>query len=341
MSVRTKVVVAVLVGLLISGSIGAWVIDRVYRDSIAMVAERELENSANAFRSLLEAESDALEIGAEVIAADPRVAPLVKAKDRDGLQSMSRDLYSELNRRHGITHLYFESTPADGGTVIVRVHRPELFGDRLDRITYQQAVVGGTASGLELGRTAFALRVVRAVPDGDGSVAGYIELGKEISHFLGDLKRAYGNEYSLVVAKSRLGPDAEKDWDQIRAVYPASGEWGADPENLLVDSTVGSRDVWTGDIGELAERGEVVDTRWEDDTAVATVAFPVDDAGGRRIGAVLAYIDVSDFYLRARQAQLQVLLGMTAIMVILGISLTWYLDRLVFKESVGPVDEAG
>lgn len=335
MSVRTQLVVAVLVSLIVAGAVGAWVVDRAYRDSIELVAKRELEASRQAFTGLVSAETESLSVATSVIAKDPRIPGLLFAQDRTGLDAASRNLFDTLITDHGVTHWYYEQTPVRGGQVILRVHRPELFGDKLERLTYQQAVMTGTGSGLELGRTAFALRHVRAVRQGD-RVVGYVELGKEISNFLDDLRSSDGNEYALVVAKDRLGTRAEKDWEQIRAVYPRAGEWSADPENLLVDSTASDAEVWSGDIDDLPETGTVLRTEWHDDVAHAELAFPIEDAGGTRIGAVISHVDVTEFYTRARRSQLQILLGMGAIMLILGISLTWYLDRLLTR---GPLPD--
>ena len=275
------------------------------------------------FRSI-----EALEVGAIMHAADPRLPSLLEAGDREGLIALAAESYADLNEEFGVSHWYYEETSARGRRVIARVHQPEKFGDVLDRLTYHQAEELGAGAGLELGLTAFALRVVRPVPATDGSVAGFVELGKEVPNVLGHMKLLFGSEYSLVIDKAAMGLGAEEQWDEIRRDYPNAGEWRAHPHNLQVDSTDGAS-VWGGSVSGLPNEGAVLSTEWEDDLAVATVAFPVDDASGTRIGAVIARIDVTEHFESTRSAQVGMVVTMGLTMAVLSVALLLFVNRYV------------
>ncbi len=65
----------------------------------------------------------------------------------------------------------------------------------VDRATLTKAIeTKGLGAGKELGKTAFALRVVRPWFGQDGKLLGYLELGEEIDHFLGRMKAQTGDD---------------------------------------------------------------------------------------------------------------------------------------------------
>lgn len=334
MSTRMKLILAVLAGFLVSGSVGILAVDRVHRDTMEVAVARELESSRRSFENLLAAEVEALEVGAVLLAADPRLPSLLEASDRDGLIALASDSYADLNREFGVSHWYYEETSKQGRRVIARVHHPEKFGDALDRLTYHQAEEQGAGAGLELGVTAFALRVVRPVNTENGSVVGFVELGKEVSHVLGQMKQLFGSEYSLVIDKAAMGLGAEQQWDEIRRAYPNAAEWRSHPQNIQVDSTDGAS-VWEGSVTSLPNDGSVLSTSWEDDRAIATVAFPVNDAAGTRIGAVIARIDVTQHFESIRTAQVKMVVTMGLVMAVLSVALLLFVNRYVLTRPSG------
>ena len=93
---------------------------------------------------------------------------------------------------------------AADGTVLLRVHQPGQFGDRLKRATYLQAAASGAvASGLEMGRNFFSLRCVMPVFS-RGRLIGYLELGEEIGHIFEQMKEITGNDVSLLLKEDYL-----------------------------------------------------------------------------------------------------------------------------------------
>ena len=105
-------------------------------------------------------------------------------KDRDGLYESSLGLYEDNKDQHLITHFYYEDL---NDSVFLRVHNKDKFGDTLERSTFWLSKESNSwGDGLELGETAFALRVVHPY-EYNNELIGYIEFGKEIEEYLLEL----------------------------------------------------------------------------------------------------------------------------------------------------------
>ena len=106
-----------------------------------------------------------------------------------------------------MSHWYFHpANPAAG--VLLRVHQPELHGDVVKRPALRgRWPPGPRSAGIELGRTAYAVRVVRPWRQ-EGRLIGYVELGTDIHAFLVRLARLTGDEFGMLLDKRRLDRNA-------------------------------------------------------------------------------------------------------------------------------------
>ena len=90
------------------------------------------------------------------------------------------------------------------GTVFLRVHRPEQYGDKLARATFKRAAeTKMTASGLEMGANFFSVRCVKPVAY-KGSPIGFMEIAEEIDHIFSQMKAITGNDTSLLLEEKFL-----------------------------------------------------------------------------------------------------------------------------------------
>jgi hypothetical protein len=195
MSIKLKVVIAVLGCLALSALANARLASWLWREDVDAVADQALRTAAEAYTGLERAEVEKLSAALEVLAADPALAEAFARRDRPRLLRLASPIFGALRDRHGVTHWYFHE-PEPARTCFLRVHAPSLHGDLIERPTFAQAVARqAEASGKELGRTAFALRVVRPWARG-GKLLGYLELGEEIDAFLERLRRQTGDEFA-------------------------------------------------------------------------------------------------------------------------------------------------
>jgi len=192
---------------------------------------------------------------------------------------MARPTFEKLRER-GVTHWYFIE-PEPTRTCFLRVHSPHLTGDVIERTTLTQAVATHrVGSGKELGKTAFALRVVKPISSG-GKVIGYMELGEEIDHFFGRMKAQTGDDFGLLVDKRFI------DRKELARILKED-RWDERPDLVLIQSTM-----WDeknidlgGPLPSLTDEGAGF-KEWQDGAqAYAGGAFPVRDAAQRVVGAV-------------------------------------------------------
>jgi hypothetical protein len=247
----------------------------------------EAVSAAAAAFARLERESVArLANALDALVADPALVEAYRTRDRERLLALARPRFEALRGAHPITHWYFlDAEPAR--TVFLRVHAPPLHGDVVERDTLSQAIASKRfGHGKELGKTAFALRVVKPIRVGD-EVVGYMELAEEIDHFLERMKRDTGDDFGLLVAKDRLDR-------ALLARVRRDDRWDERKDVVLVVSTMwDERRIELGvPLAQLPARGAAV-PGWSDGRRTFVGgAFPVRDASDRLAGALFVRHEV-------------------------------------------------
>jgi hypothetical protein len=258
---------------------------------------------------------------------EPAFAAFLSLRDRDRLLETAAPIFKELKARHNVTHWYFID-PAPARTCFLRVHRPDLSGDVVNRQTLLAAIrTGDTAAGKELGQTAFALRVVRPFAP-QGKLLGYMELGQEIDDFLDRMKGETGDEFSLVVQKKYLDPTA---WAATRG--ERRNNWGDDPDVVVVDSTTSEPGVTgkTAEVRDVPDAGRLLGSIERGGRHYVRGVVPVLDAAGQRVGGLFVLHDVTALHDRAESEQTNVVLLMAAVAVIVLALLYALVELLVFR----------
>lgn len=296
-------------------------------DSLAQMARRDLASARQGYEALEAADTRLLSASAELLMQDEALRSAFAARDRARLLGLAEPIFSGLRARYNITHFYFHEPPP-AATCFLRVHSPRLFGDKVARSTYAAAVAsGGFGTGKELGQTAFALRAVHAWHSQDGKrVLGYLELGEEIGHFLGQLKAQTGDDYALLLDKRKLDSVV---WMHMRNAAGQPNDWGARPLYVLAQDTgVVVRDLeWNGSLDRLPEEGRVLGMDWANGVCLMRGVFPVEDAMGQRAGAVLMARDMTALL---RHSRARHVLSVALVLVLtlgLGILAGWLLAR--------------
>ena len=326
LSVELKLGMAVLAACLLAAVAGARIAGGIFERGMADAALATLQGLAESFASQERMEIERLASSLDALLADPALREAFVARDREGLLRVAAPLFSKASQRERITHWYFiEPEPAQ--TVFLRVHRPELFGDRVERVTLQRAIqTHELAAGKELGQTAFALRVVRPWFH-DGKLIGYLELAEEIDHFLGTMKSRTGDDYGLLVKKAFLD---EETW--ARVLGPRANTWGDRPDVVVVDATTFSEGIvdYAGDLERIPDRGETLGTIRRGEQAYVRGIFPVRDAAGRKVGALFVLHDFTRHDLALRAALVQTLLALLAVGAVVAAAVFLLVRRLVF-----------
>jgi hypothetical protein len=308
-SIRRPLAVSLLVGVVTVATVAALVIGHLYERATETAAADTLRASQGMFRALERGDVKKMDAALGALLEDEELKRHFLARDRARLLAAARPRFEDLKARDGITHWYFIEPDR---RVLLRVHKPGLFGDRVDRLTLARAAEShDMGAGLELGQTAFALRVVRPWMS-DGKLIGYLELAEEIDHFLVRLRQETGNEFGVLVKKQFLD---EAAWAQVTG--RARNTWNARPDVVVVGTTTFSEGVvdFQGDLGALPDAGLVLDEELRGGQAWLRGFFPISDAAGRRVGALAVLHDFTRLHAVMRAGRRQVLL------VVLGMSL--------------------
>lgn len=204
-------------------------------------------------------------------------------KNRKVLLANAKPVFDDIKARYNITHMYFIEP---NGTVFLRAHKPEQFGDRLSRATYKKAAeTHQLAVGIEMGKNFFSLRAVQPIFY-KGTPIGYMELGEEIDHIFQRVKGITGNDMSLFLTQEFIKKG------NVELTHERIGGFG------LLDST--NKELAT----KLAEKVDmkkglaeptVVDVDWKGSRYIVGMG-PLKDAFGDTAGILFLQKDVSKVY---------------------------------------------
>lgn len=269
-------------------------------------------------RSVLNQQSYGLGAALRAIASDPGVQRALREGAANRLTATWQPVFEALKRDYRVTHFYFLDTHR---ICLLRLHKPEKRGDRIDRFTALEAArTGKTSSGIELGPLGtFTLRVVQPVFEGSALV-GYVELGKEIDEVLQELHTRFGSQLAVVIRKEYL---SRKTWEAgMRALgRPANwdlmrrGVLSYSSQDRLPDALLS----WADQLAADTAHGESNQEFNVDGKLLRTSAVHLSDASGRPVGELLNMRDISTEYAEyMRLATLGGICGAVLLAVLLG-----------------------
>lgn len=242
--------------------------------------DASVARAAAAYATLEKAEVERLSGLLDGLIADPVLVAAFRERDRETLLAKAYPKYERLREAHGITHWYFVD-PEPSRVTFLRVHSPTLYGEVDTRETLTQVIANKQmAFGKELGKTAFALRVVKPIRVG-GEVIGYMELAEEIGHFLLKMKEQTGDDYAVLADKRQI--------DRAELAHVRKEDrWDERPDVVMIDSTV-----WNERLVELPVALEAIPDagvrtgEWtEGGRTFLGGAFPIRDGAGKVTGAL-------------------------------------------------------
>lgn len=331
MSIKQKLVLAVVACMLALAGVTAGLVSVASERAVRFAAEQALAAAASGLAAMERADAEKLDATLSALSSHPGLADAFQARDRARFLALATPIFQELQRTHAVTHFYAHLADR---TTFVRVHRPELFGDRVERATLTSAAMTGQrAAGKELGATAFALRVVVPWVVG-GQTIGYLELGEEMGHFLARLKHQTGDDYALLILKRDgagrplLTPEA---WGAMEAAQGRPATWGAFPDFVVVDDTAGEPAALAdAQVGGVRAGGQLLGEASRGDRTFARGLVPVTDASERQVGGLLVRHDITELRDSMARARSGILVTLVAVAILLAALLLALLQRLVF-----------
>jgi len=252
---------------------------------------QQFVSAKHAFNIAVKTDTEKLSAALEIIDGDPELKRAMMAGDRDALLKQSGTLFTMLRDKYGITHFYFHRPDRVN---FLRVHKPDRYGDKINRFSAQQAeATGEPASALEIGPLGlFTLRVVFPWYENE-KLIGYVELGEEIEHLYKRIKEVFNVDLYVIIDKQSL---SLKDWQAGMKMLGRKAEWDFMPESVIAFTTAAESNATI--LKRLMESGNlnpaITELSW-DERIFQGSSLPLTDAGQTdlEIGKILFLRDVT------------------------------------------------
>ncbi|MCB1790111.1 MAG: histidine kinase [Gammaproteobacteria bacterium] len=246
--------------------------------------QQDLATSMRAAERLfgLQIDNDAARLHAALcpISRNEAVAKAFLNGDRGALLAKIGPLFSRLRDLHRVTHFYLLDTDR---RVVLRVHKPAMRDDVIDRFTTLKAEQSGRETqGIELGPLGtLTLRAVKPWRF-EGQLIGYLELGEEIGHIGDEIHRALGVDLLVTVNQAFLGSEG-----LLAGTTEAS-------DFVVVSNTLDEVPPFVAKrLGGLNRQLQVSEASVYGDISLYTAVLPLNDAAGREIGDIVVIRDVT------------------------------------------------
>ena len=215
----------------------------------------------------------------------------LKARDRNRLIENYGPVFATLKADRNLSECTFIGPDR---ICLLRVHKPELSGDRIDRFTLREAERRGrTATGLELEPTgSFTLKSVHPVYD-DGTLIGYLELGKEIKDVLDTLHARNEVDFAVIIYKKSLD---RTRWEKRPRMPGLETDWNRFSATALTYSTLPSL---PADVGRFVEEWlpKHVHASMETTSGDQTwrvMSTPLKDASSSEVGHLIVLFNITE-----------------------------------------------
>jgi hypothetical protein len=324
-SIRFRLVLAIVVILGISGLASAGLVRHLYGQSARAAADGALRGAAAAYAELERNDVERMSAILDAIAGNAEIRDAFAARDRDRLQAAALPIHLALKAEHGIGHWNF--VEADTRRMFLRVHLPAKHDDLIERASLIKAMTRREPSaGKELGKSAFALRVGKPLYTNDGRLIGYVELGEEVEHFLGRMKEQTGNDFAMFITKRLID---ESEW--VRTRKGGHNNWSDWPDVVVVNSTTADPLVDQASIGGDSASGTILDEVEQGGAVYARGVFPVRDSSGVVVGGLVVRQDISKLRNDMLASLLTAVAFLLALAAVASVLVYLLVDRLIFR----------
>ena len=283
----------------------AAIIIKIEQNDHTKTSHNLITNSMRIFNDAIYDQSNCLSALTTVILRNPQLQQAVIDQDRQQLLAMYADIFLLLKQQHGITHFYFH---LPNRTNLLRVHKPEIHGDLINRFTAVNAErTQKISSGIELGPLGtFTLRTVVPIRK-DNLLIGYLELGKEIEDILANIHRKADIEIAVIINKNILD---KKKWEAGMAMLNRTADWNHYAQEVMVYNSMPS---YPAEFEPLLTNEQQENTYQEQinyrDGIWHGQVHPLKDVSGTDVGRLIIWHDHTAYHCFFTQLILKISLG--------------------------------
>ncbi|MEI9937597.1 MAG: cache domain-containing protein [Pseudomonadota bacterium] len=330
LSITFKVFGALTVCIAAAAAGFVWLTERSYEANVQSVANQALATAQRTFRNVQASETSKLGATLTSLMADDRMRELYVQRDRAGLLDYAQPVYAKLKSRYAVTNWHFMDVEPEM-FVFLRLHDPANHSEVFSHQTALDAIHSRSmASGMELGKFGFALRVVSPYKDKRGALVGYMEVAEDIARFAATMKAQTGDDYALVANKALLDRSSYETsmvrrhernaWSDLEAGL-VLGATSSKPELVRFDG---------GNLANVAASGQFLEQRHEADQVWVRGAFPLVDVRNTTIGAVFVQHEITTLHRELLSARNSALMTIGLLLVLLTVTMAIILRKLVF-----------
>ena len=336
-SIKTKLLPVIIIGIIILAGVFYFFSVQTQEANLKKITFDGITSSKNTFINLQQDDVKMLKMGINNFLANPDTMRLFVKGDRVTLISEAQPAFDKskaLGQSVFQVNKYDPNNPANL-SVFARAHNPAKFGDAVTRTANRVAKdTKDSASGIDLGNSGFALRVVSPILDNSSNVIGDVEFGEEIGHFLGLMSKQTGNDFAMVVSKSKVTPDG---WNSYTAGKGLRNNYNDMPNNLVIDSTLPDvRTIQTqclneNDINTAPPDGKVFSQFSSNGKSYVCGGFSFNDVNDKKIGTIVVVEDITTLVTNANQSNMTVLVVAILSAIIIGGIMVLLVSKIVIK----------
>jgi methyl-accepting chemotaxis protein len=333
MSIKNRLITIMIASLLIGGIYSIYQLINNYNNQIESISTKLLENTYAEYNNILAIEVEKLSVAIQVLIEDKPIIESILEKDRNSLYNYCQPIFEPLKNEYQITHFFFI---LPNGQCFLRMHSPAQFDDVINRFTFLESVKKNDfASGLDLGKNFFSLRVVHPILNGNEPIA-YIDLSTGISHTFNFLKEKTTDDYTLFVDKTYF---TEEGWNESRKSNKDLADWNEFKNYGVIAKTNANNSFPLNevDISTIPEKGKILDKSFSKDQNVyMTGVLPIFDASKKLVGGIIYYHNITESYNQLKSTLVYSLLGF-AVIIFLFITI---ILNLTHKKIIAPLNIA-
>ena len=207
----------------------SWLQKRQVREGV----KAYIQSTRVLYEGTLREESRLIQALLDFYSRDVRMVELFSRRDRDSLYRYAAPIFSEIKQRYGISHFYFIDPDR---RCFLRMYNPEKFGDIITRYTLEKAFASGEPhSGVELGSSGTLTLRVDYPLFVDGTLVGFIALGKEVENLMPVISGILGVEVMMLVESRFLN---KASWEEGQRLMGHERSWEEIPGHVVVGSTL-------------------------------------------------------------------------------------------------------
>lgn len=295
-TLRGRILIPLTIGMTLLVVTFATLLVQAHRRDLRSDLTRDLTATQSYLEGKLATEGRLMEAVLRTLSQSDAIVEAFLDGDRDRLLTLANPIFEDLRANHHVSHLYFSGPDRVN---LLRVHRPEQFGDTIPRETTIDALRTGRGQrGIEIGRLRGLLTLRVVLPWYlEGRLIGVLELGQEIDYFAEELQSVLGLEAFVLVPKDLVDREA---WSAGMAFLGREGDWDLLPEQIVSAGTLSTVPEALRS-ARLASEPEAYELIAMNDRVYHGGSLPLRGRDGGQVGSLLVLRDRTEEIAAARQ----------------------------------------